>query len=301
MCADVPAPARLDDALELAEILRSTWPEMQAEVRRTAAFLNDGEEPEAGAEEQPSSGDEHSPNEENQPTDGDEESSFLDDYDLGDVPEEARPVAEAAVKRLQSAYTKQRQQDTQAVREASEAQSVVEALTDPQRAPAVLQALYPDQARAILDAFGPEAGAEEEFAFDDPNDRIDALEAQLRQRDEVAQAEDRVRAENAFVTEQINALEDELGTEFTEDEIGLLYMYADEYRDARNRPDVKAAHKVLDGIVATAQQRLIKSKGRAPRRMVKGAAADRQVDLSNPEQRRAAMEQAFAAAQASSQ
>lgn len=289
--ADVPpAPAHIGDALELAGLLRRSWPAMQHELRESGVPLNDELEDEEEGEDQSSLDDEH-PQDGDQPDDEDAEASFLDAYDLGEVPEEARPVAEAAVKRLQAAYTKQRQSDTEAVREAQQAQLIVDGLADPQRAPAILQAL----------GVSTEIGEEEddEFAFADPNDRIDALEAELRQRDQLAEAEGRVQAENALVTEQIEALEDELQAEFTDEEVGLLYMYASEYRDAQGNPDVKAAHKVLDAIAATAQQRLIKSKGRAPRRMGKGAVADRQVDRDNPQERRAAMERAAAAARAS--
>lgn len=289
--SDSPAPAHISDALELAELLRPSWPALREEVHKTAAFLNEGEEEEEQpGGDQPSPDDEHSQTG-NQPGGEEEEvPDFLSTYDLGDVPEEARPVAEAAVKRLQAAYTKQRQEDTQAVREAQQAQLIVDGLADPQRAP------------AILDALGIAPGAEEEEEddlFADPNDRIDALEAELAQRDELVQAESRVRAENAHVTQQIESLEDELGAEFTDEEIGLLYMLADENRDAQGNPDVKAAHTVLDAVASTAQQRLIASKKRAPRRMGRGAAADRQVDLTNPEKRRAAMEEAAAAARAS--
>lgn len=291
--ADVsPAPVHIGDALKLADLLRPSWPVMQRELRESGVPLNDGEEDEED-EVQPSPDDEHSPDG-NQPGGEEEEVSadFLDTYDLGDVPEEARPVAEAAVKRLQSAYTKQRQQDTQAVREAQQAQLIVDGLADPLRAPAILQALG-------VNPTGEFDEEEDDEFFADPNDRVDALEAQLAQRDQIAQAEERARAENTQVTQQIEKLEDDLQTEFTDDEIGLLYMYADEYRDAGGNPDVAAAHKVLDAIASTAQQRLIKAKGRAPRRMGKGAVADRQVDLNNPEKRRAAMERAAESARAS--
>jgi hypothetical protein len=289
-----PAPAHIGDALELADLLRPSWPALRDEVHRTAAFTNEGEEEvEEPGENQPSPDDEHSPDGNQQVDEGDEVPDFLGTYDLGDVPEEAKPVAEAAVKRLTAAYTKQRQEDTQAVREAQDAQRIVDALADPQRAPAILQAL------GVSTGFEEEE--DDEFAFEDPNDRIDALHAEIRQRDEIAQAESRVREENAYVTQQIESLEDKLQTEFTEEEISLLYMLADENRDAQGNPDVKAAHTMLDALAATANQRLIKAKSRAPRAMGKGTVGDRQVDLNDPKARRKLMEAAADAARVSSE
>lgn len=278
---DSPAPAHLDDALELAEILRPAWPEMQDEVRRTAAFLNDGEEDAEAGEGQPSPEVEHSPEGE-QAGSEDQEPSFLDGYDFGDLPEEARPVADAALRKLSAAYTRQRQQDTEVVRTAKEAQLIVDGLMDPQRAPSIAQALGLQLAQQ----------AEEEVfdEYEDPNDRIDRLEAERAHEQQVSQATHRAQQENQHVTQQIESLEDglnldEIGMPFDDDELGLLYLYADEFRDAEGNPDVRSAHRVLDSIATSHFKRMAEIRRRAPRVPGKGSAADREVDLSTEEAR----------------
>lgn len=216
------------------------------------------------------------------------ESSFLDDYDLGEVPDDVRPVAEATIKRLNAAYTRKRQEDAQAVRDTQQAQTIVDGLLDPDRAPAILQALglqvpAPDQG----DDLGPE--------FDDPIERIEGLEAKLAERDEVSAAERRIQAENAYVTEQITTLESKLGVEFDDEEVALLYLLADENRDQQGAPDVEAANRLLDAAVAARTTRAAKPRPRVPRRPGQGRAGERQVDLDDPEKR---LEAGIAAAMA---
>lgn len=300
MSAAAPAPATIDTIRDLAVALEPTWPSRE-EIAKTDPLgltaMAEGDEPAGGGggeEEQPAEPTEPGAEAGGDQPGGEEPEAFTDAYNPDELPEEARPVYEAAYKRLQADYTKKRQTDSEQVREAQAAQRIVEGLQDPQRAPAILQALEVP------------VGEEDEFDLSefeepDPNQRISALEEQLAHRDEQTQAQAQVQAENRFVGEQIAALEDELDTEFTDDEIGLLYMYADEYRDEQNAPDVKAAHRVLDAIATTAQQRLVKGKAAAPRRIGQGTAARAKLDRRDPNQRLKAMEEAAEVARASSE
>lgn len=285
---DSPAPAHLDDALELAEIFCPTWSAISEDNRRTAAFLNEGEEETDTGKGQPSP-DDATPEDGNQAADEGSESSFLDDYDLGEVPEEAKPVAEAAIKRLNAAYTRKTQADAQVLRDAEQAQMIVDGLMDPDRAPAIAQALG-------IQIPAPGGKVEpDEFEFEDPIERIEALEQKLDQQSQVSAAEKRVQAENAYVTEQVESLETKLGVEFVDEEVELLYLLADENRDQNGAPDIEAANRLFDAAVAARHARASKPRPRAPRRPGQGSAAERKVDLDDPEKR---LEAGIAAAQA---
>jgi hypothetical protein len=242
-------------------------------------------------EDQPSSED-PTLDDENQGDDEGTESSFLDDYDLGDVPEEARPVAEAAIKRLNAAYTRQRQQDAQVVRDAQQSQQIVDGLLDPQTRTGVAEALGLELTQE------EEAELDDEFGVD-PNERIDALEQRLAQKEQLSAAEARTQAENGYVTEQIAGLEQKLGSEFSDEEIELLYLLADEHRDQKGAPDVESAYRILDAVGAGKRAKP-KPKPKV-RRMGGGSAGERQADLSDEEERKEVMLAAWRAAKASSE
>lgn len=299
--SDAPAPAHLDDALELAEILRPTWSAISEENRKTARFLNEGEDKGGEDDIEPSPDGGHSPDG-NQAGGEEPESSFLDDYDLGDVPAEARPTAEAAVKRLNAAYTKRRQQDAQVVREAEQSQLIVNGLLNPETQAAVAEKLglqlAQEEAEAELE--------DDEFDFRDP--RVDGLLAQQEQDRQVTAAVERERAENTYVTEQISKIETRLqkeysnpNIEFSDEEIELLYLLADEHRDQNNVPDVESAYRILDSAGASIGARGPKPRRQAPRRVGGGKAGEQTVDLSDEEARQEAMAAAGAAARASAQ
>lgn len=293
------APALLDDALELAEIIRPTWPAISEETRRTAAFLNEGEEETDTGEGQPSPDGTDSQLENNGGGEGSGESSFLDDYDLGGVPEAAQPAVEAWVKNLQAGYTRQRQADTQAVREAEQAQSIIDGLVNPATRANVAQALGLELAPE------EEEELDDEFDFRDP--RVDDLLAKQQQSEQLSAARERIGLENQYVTEQIEGLEDKLGlsedagTAFSDEELSLLYLLADENRDQKGVPSVEAAYRILAAAGSSYRVRATKVRPKPPRRLGGGGAGEQTVDLSDPEARVEAMARAGAAAMASSQ
>lgn len=295
-----PAAAHLDDALELAEILRPTWPAISEENRKTARLLNEGEEPGGEGGDQPSPEAIDSPENNGGGEGSQQESSFLDDYDLGEVSDEARPAVEAYVKRLSAGYTRQRQQDAQVVRSAQDAQLIVDALMDPERRGPVAEMLGLDLSPQ------EEEDLEEEFDFRDP--RVDALLAQQQQDREVSAAEERVKAENAYVTEQIEGLEGRLQRdladpkfEFSDEELEALYLFADEHRNEQGAPDVEAAFRLLEALGGSYHQRASKPRPRPPRRVGGGGAGEQTVDLSDEEKRQEVMARAGAIARASSE
>jgi hypothetical protein len=235
--------------------------------------------------------------EENQGDDEGETASFLDAYDLGDVPEEARPVAEATIKRLNAAYTRQRQEDTQVVREAQQAEQILDGLLDPQRRDGVAKALGLELTQR------EEEELDDEFELRDP--RVDQLKAEWDQERQVTAAEKRVAAENAFVTEEVEKLQGKLDREFSDEELDVLLAlsFSDQYRDERGVPSVESAFRVLDAAIAggkAAPKPKPKPKPKA-RRMGGGSAGERTVDLSDPEARKEVMLAAWRHAKASSE
>jgi len=294
---DQPQDSTLNDILSLARAEESLWPELEAQARSQGliCMAEDDEEPVTGEVENPTPDDEHPQNGDQPGAEEEEVPDFLGAYDLGDVPPEARPVAEATVKRLTAAYTKQRQEDTQAVRNAQAWQEVVEGLQDPELAPGIAQRL------------GLQLGDVEDDEIDlgfedhDPHERIDLLEGQLAERDQLDQARQLVAQENNSVADQLEELEKTLDMDFSEEEVANLYMLADEHRNAQGEPDLKAALKVHEGTVAAAQQRIAKAKLKAPLRMARGRAGTRQVDLKKetPEERKERMAAAVDAVAAS--
>lgn len=272
---DQPAAlAHLDDVLELARREEPAWPEGIAELRRSGALLNLGEdEEETGKEDEPNPDDDHSGDNPNPDDDGGEES--FTDFDLSSLPQEARAAAEAAQKRMQADYTRKTQEISQRSQEAGQYQAIVEGLEDPERAPEILRILGIDVGDEdedwLLD--------EEELYGPDPNQRVDELERRLAESEEIGQTRQIEEAEDHAIAEQIEGWEKEHDFALSPEEIAFVYLYADEYRGEDGTPNAKAAIDLLEGIVAGRQQQWIESK-KAPRRMPRGKAASRQVDLS---------------------
>jgi len=269
------ALAHLDDVLELARREEPAWPAQQHELRRSGALLNEAGTEATGKEGEPPPDDDHSGKEPEPGEEGKEpESERFTDFDLSTIENpEARRAAEAAEKRLQADYTRKTQTVAEKAREAEQYQAIVEGLEDPQRAPEILRILGWD----LDDA--EEFAAGEEFLEPDPNERVDRLEQQLAEREHMDQIRSQEVAEDRSIAEQIESLENEMDHKFSEEEIGFLYLYADEYRDEQGAPNVKAAIDLLEGIVSSRQQQWLESK-KAPRRLRPGKPATREVDLS---------------------
>lgn len=207
------------------------------------------------------------------------EDSFTESYDPASVPAEVRPQLEAAYNLMRADYTRKRQADAESVREAQQAMTILEGLQDPERAPEILRILGID-----VNPQGPQQDPfEDSYDYVDPNERIDQLQAQLAQRDEYAQMQAAEEAEDAYVAEQIESLEGQLNRQFSDEEIGLLYLYADQNRDVNGIPDVQAASALLDGVFATRQKEMLSPKANAPRTPGQGRAASRNIDTSTEE------------------
>jgi hypothetical protein len=212
--------------------------------------------------------------------------SFLDAYDLGEVDDpQARAVAESFVKRVNAGYTRQRQEDTQAIRDAQQAQTIVDGLMDPRSQAEVARLLGLQLAQEEADD-----ELDEDFELRDP--RYDALKAEFDQDRSVRLAEQRQQLENQYITGEVWAIEQELGVEFSEDELDALEALVEQVRDQNGAPDVRGAFRILDAAGSAYHTRASKPrppKPRAPRRPGGGSAGERTVDLSDPEARREVM------------
>lgn len=272
--AQPAALAHLDDVLELAACEEPTWARDHEKLVASGVLLNDGTEAtESEEEEEPTPDDDHSADKPN--PDADEEAESFTDFDLSSLPQEARAAAEAAQKRMQADYTRKTQEISQRSQEAGQYQAIVEGLEDPERAPEILRILGIDAGNEeddwLLD--------EEELYGPDPDQRIDELERRLVESESIGQERQIEEAEDQAIAEQIESWEKEHDFALSPEEIAFVYLYADDYRDERGAPNAKAAIDLLEGIVAGRQTQWIESK-KAPRRMPKGKAASRQVDLS---------------------
>ncbi len=297
---DQPAVAVPSEILDLAPELEQLWRTREQVARESPLGLvamAEGDEGENEETQPPPEGDpaggEEKPAEDNA---NEEIPSFLDEYDLGEVPDEGREVVEAYIKRIGGAYTRQRQEDTKVVREARQYQEVVEGLMNPQTRAQVAHELGIPLAQAEEEFGGFD---DDEFFEDDPMTQIGELRTELQRRDEAAEAERAVEEENVQIANGIEALERQQGVEFSDEEIDLLTMYAEEFRDGDDNPDVAAAYKVFDAVVSGRLQQMTKRKSEVPRRMGRGAAASKKVDLTDEAQQLDAMERAVAAARAS--
>lgn len=144
-----------------------------------------------------------------------------------------------------------------------------------------------------------EEAEEEEDEYLDPDERINRLEEQLKERDELAQQEDFERRENAWIQQQKKSAEKDEGREFQTEEWDLIESFALSHRFEDGQPDIEGGLKHLKAIYSAAQKRLIDSKKNAPK-PPSGVPGDEKLDTSTPEGRRKAVLLAAEASQESS-
>jgi len=302
MCSVAPASRdRLSDnlseeVLRLAPSLEQLWPglEAQAASQGLVAMAEENEETATAVEDPtPPETDPEAKATDNETGDG-EVPSFLDEYDLGEVPEEGREAVEAHIKRISGAYTRQRQQDTQAIRDAKQHEEIVQGLLNPQTQASVAQALGLPLGQEYEDALYED----DEFGVDPAvQEQLDAMRGELSQRDELAAAAEAEQAENLQIAEGLEQIERQTGTELTDEEVDVLTALAEEHPDENGVPDVQAGFRALDAIVAGRIQGMRTRK--PPRRTGSGGPGNPKVDLNDPDQQMEAMEAAVAAARAS--
>jgi oligoendopeptidase F len=217
-----------------------------------------------------------------QPTGTDEE-SFTDSYNPNEVPEELRPQLEAAYKQLQSAYTSKTQSLAQERQEAEQAREVLAALADPNRQAEVLQYFGISLADDDEENLFPEEP--------DANQRLDQLEQMLAAQQEQQQAIQASEQELGYIAAEIEGLEKSHGREFSAEEHQFLADIARANAAPNGAPDVQKAGELLSALYKQQEKAVLEAR-KAPRRMSPGSPGSKAPDLSNKEERRAAMAEA---------
>lgn len=223
-----------------------------------------------------------------------QEESFIDSFNLDDVPAEARPHVEALQKQWQGNYTQKRQADREEVeearREAEQYGAIVDGIRDPQTRQQYLSFLGLTQ-EELLQMFGLEMAdtIEEEDGIEDDefrDPRVDALLAE-RQQAEAAQAEEQqLIGEANYIDQELQRIEDKAGVEFDDEEAELLTTRARAHPDKLGRPDVMGAYKFFNGILDRRQKGWIESrKDPTPAGATGGVPASKTVDPSTREGR----------------
>jgi hypothetical protein len=165
---------------------------------------------------------------------------------------------------------------------------------------AVSGQLGPEAQAEALKAYGVELEDDEagdDFEYDDdPDSRLERIEAAMEEQQEQAYAAQAAEAEAEFLSEGIEALETNEGREFSEQEIAVLASVARANPTSEGLPDLVLAHQHLTELQKSSQARWIESK-KSTRRPGSGIAADRAVDLDNDEDRVQFMADRLAAAE----
>lgn len=158
----------------------------------------------------------------------------------------------------------------------------------------------PEAQAQVLAAFGIELEDDEDTGFDeldefDPDSRIDRLEAMLEEQQMAAQEEAMAEAEVDYLTDGIEALEQQEGREFSDQEIAILASVARANPDDNGAPNLEVAHAHLTELIQDRQSAWVNSK--KAKRPGSGVAAEKAADLDNEEARVQFMADRFAAAE----
>lgn len=202
------------------------------------------------------------------------------DFDLEQVPEDARPQVEALQKQWQASYTKTRQAETQELaKERQEAQEYREFLTAIQNDPAARDAWLQQE-------FGYEFEDGEPGEYLDPEDelraRLEAVEGNLTQQQQAFVQEQQTAEAMDDIAEGIESLEKTWGDgfEFKGKTLKAVQAYA-EVHGPQAIPEIGEAMREL---AEENRENWIKSK-KSGRRISQGAPARKAIDPTNQEER----------------
>jgi hypothetical protein len=197
------------------------------------------------------------------------EDYFSDKFDPALLPDELRP----AYKQMQGAFTKKTQSLSQ-----EKQRAVEEALTDP------------DFQRRAFEAWGLVEEEEDDLYQDNleaiPPAVLNRLEA-LEKRDQEFQARAREEALNSYVNDQIDALEDSTGREFSKAQAEALGNLAlSRPPGPEGMPDISGAYEFLfTDVLGDEKKRWTGKKKGSPKPGGPGSAADKQPNLGSDEER----------------
>lgn len=143
-----------------------------------------------------------------------------------------------------------------------------------------------------MDALGIPYEAPEEEEFEDPEEQLRQEFNQLKEQIGTQQQQSEYAAleeqEASYIAEQIDALEKEAGVELDDEAIDFVIDRARSNRGEDGAPDVQGAFKGFNSIIESDRKRYLDSKKNAPKVPV-GGPGEEEIDLSDTEQRQAAM------------
>lgn len=279
-------PPMLDEALELAELVKPSWPDLR---KQTGPLVCEGEEEEDGATEPEEPGTEEGPD---TPSGEVEGAGGFPDFDLSGVPEDlheqVQGYAQKVKSHFQGDYTRKAQELARMREEAAEPERVLAALEDPQMAPSILS-----QIAQRSGAFEFEAPEEEDFdeLYAEGDPRVDQLQEQFQQfttRQEEQQIEDELLD---YVADSIEAAEKAEGREFDENERRIINNFAWTNPGPDGVPDVDGGVSLLKAVLKQRQSELLAGR-KPPRRLGPGSPASKKVNLDDPAQQTDAMVEA---------
>lgn len=212
------------------------------------------------------------------------------EFDPSSLPPEAQEYLSTREREMQGDYTRKTQAIAEERRQAQFAQAFHEAILDPNH-PQHEEALGILQQRGILDIEDPDPGFEDE---DVTARRLEALEQRLQQEDAQRQNQQLEDYVLTHVADEIQAIQDSEGREFSDEELTILDTVARRNPDGQGLPNVDYAYKVLKAHNDSQKKSWVSSK-RTPRPPGGGPAARQQFDPRDPAQRR---EASIAAAEA---
>jgi hypothetical protein len=142
------------------------------------------------------------------------------------------------------------------------------------------------QAQALMSLGIELEDDQDDYDYEDenPDARLDRLEQTIEEQQAMAEQEAYIEAEQNFLVEGIEALEEREGREFSEQEVAILASVARANRLDDGTPDLSLANDHLTDLLTERQKSWIESK-RGGRRPGSGMAAGKAVDLNDPEAR----------------
>ncbi len=287
----------LDEVLAIAPSLEANWPAeaaatppgtlvCRAEPGVPPAAVEPGGEGEPGGGAEPGS-----------------EEEFIGSFDLDSVDPAARPAVEALQKDWQGQYTQRRQADrqevTEARREAEQSQALIEGLRDPATMPHYLQLMGIDlsnpQTLELLGVQAPARGGEEiddelrQLLEDGDENELEArlaaiegerqTEAQQREADEVEQALD------DLADTELEKIEGEWGRELDDYEDAIIRQRAEATPGPDGLPDYESAATLLKSWLASREQSWAEQRSQPGRGAPGGRPGGKALDVNKPEER----------------
>jgi len=254
--------------------------------------MSDAPEAPAIEEDKPINASEEAP-EAVEPDKPEESEESFTDFNPDDIPENVTPewLREQHAE-MRKGFTQKTMEFGETRREAEQNQAIIDGLLDPQTRLQYAELLGLSK-NDLLETFGYEVVPEEEeegLGFEDEDvvrdPRVDVL-LQERQAEEAQRAEQaQLQGEADYIEGELQDIEDKGKVEFSDEEAEFLTNYSRSHPDRLGRPDVRAAHKVLQGIFDQRQRKWIESRrGAAPAGATGGVPGSQTVDPSTREGR----------------